>query len=80
MTSNKSRAQSLLESYDDVITGMMTDMDRYAQQSGGYINRMHPDQYDAEGKRKPLLGEMSYGASKNRRKAHMAALYGKTTK
>ena len=52
--SNKSRAQSLLESFDDVITGMMQQMDVYAQQSGGYINRMHPDQYDKDGTRKEL--------------------------
>ncbi len=56
----KSRAQALLESYDDVITGMMQQMDNYAQQSGGYINRMHPDQFDGEsGERRdlPLLSE-----------------------
>jgi hypothetical protein len=55
MATLKSRAEYLLENYDDVITGMMHQMDRYAQQSGGYINRMHPDQYDAEGRRKDDL-------------------------
>ena len=52
--SNRSRAQSILESFDDVITGMMNQMDAYAHQAGGYINRMHPDQYDKEGNRKEL--------------------------
>ena len=52
--SNRSRAQSLLESFDDVIIGMMQQMDVYAQQSGGYINRMHPDQYDNDGNKKEL--------------------------
>ena len=60
--SNKSRAQSLLESFDDVITGMMQQMDVYAQQSGGYINRMHPDQYDKDGNKKELaLSERRLG-------------------
>lgn len=50
----RSRAQALLESYDDVITGMMQQMDAYAHNSGGYMNRMHPDQFDNEGNRREL--------------------------
>ncbi len=45
MAQNKTRAQALLENFDDVITGMMQQMDAFAQESGGYMNRMHPDQY-----------------------------------
>lgn len=52
-----SRAQSILENFDDVITNLMTQMDDYARQSGGYINRMHPDQFDQQGNKKELLTE-----------------------
>ena len=44
----KSRSQALLENYDDIITGMMQQMDAYAQRSGGYMNRMHPDEEEQQ--------------------------------
>lgn len=74
MARNTTRASQILESYDDVITGMMNDMDAYARQSGGYMNRMHPDQFNQDGTRKDTVSEMSYNMSKNRRKAKMAAM------
>lgn len=52
MATSKTRAEKLLENFDDVITGLMTQMDTYAQQSGGYINRMHPDQFKQDGSKK----------------------------
>lgn len=49
---SQSRAQYLLENYDDVITSLINQMDTYAHQSGGYMNRMHPDQFTQGGDRK----------------------------
>ena len=54
---SKSRAHNILESYDDIITGLMGQMDTYARQSGGYINRMHPDQFNQDGTKKELISE-----------------------
>lgn len=44
----RSRSQALLENYDDIITGMMQQMDAYAERSGGYMNRTHPDEEEEQ--------------------------------
>lgn len=70
---SRTRAQYILESYDDVITSMITQMDSHARQSGGYINRMHPDQYNQDGTRK----ELQLSETKNKPKTSKSNKKGK---
>jgi hypothetical protein len=66
------RAQYILESYDDIITGLMAQMDQYAQARGGYINHMHPDQFNPDGTRKSLLSEETWKKLRQRKGMHAA--------
>lgn len=74
MMKTKSRAESMLESFDDVISGLIQQMDQAAEQAGGYINRMHPDQFEKDGTKKELSLSEQCHAFLQRRKARKSRI------